>query len=143
MNKLPSFVLTSVLMALTVSPAAAMSGYRWKHRPVVVIAGPSGEAALAEQRRILSASISGLRERDVVIVWVAGNTVNAVLGPGPGLSAEQLRRRFGAPDNGFHVVLIGKDGGTKLSRSTPLPANVLFGAIDAMPMRRDEMRRSR
>lgn len=142
MNKLRSIVLTSVLMALTISPAAAMTGYRWKHRPVVVITGPGGEAALAEQRRIFSADMSGLRERDVVIVWVAGNTVSAELGPGPGMSAEQLRRRFGAPENGFRVVLVGKDGGTKLSRSTPLPSNVLFGTIDAMPMRRDEMRRS-
>lgn len=143
MNKLPSIVLTSVLVALTVSPAAAMSGYRWKHRPVVVIAGPNGEVALVEQRRIFSTNISGLRERDVVIIWVAGNAVSAELGPGPGLSAEQLRQRFGAPDNGFRVILVGKDGGTKLSRPTPLPANMLFGAIDAMSMRRDEMRRSR
>jgi hypothetical protein len=143
MNKLASIVLTTVLMALTVAPAAAMSGYRWKQRPVVVIAGPGGEAALVEQRRIFSTNISGLRERDVVIIWVAGNTVSADLGPGPSLSAEQLRQRFGAPDNGFHVILVGKDGGTKLSRPTPIPANVLFSAIDAMPMRQDEMRRSR
>jgi hypothetical protein len=143
MNKLPSIVLTSVLVALTVSPVAAMSGYRWKHRPVVVIAGPNGGASLVEQRHIFSTNISGLRERDVVIIWVAGNTVSADLGPGPGLSAEQLRQRFGAPDNGFRVILVGKDGGTKLSRPTPLPANVLFGTIDAMPMRRDEMRRGR
>lgn len=143
MKKLTPIVLAAVLSVPTVSPAAAMSGYRWKHRPVVVIAGPGGEAALAEQRRIFSANISGLRERDVVIVWVAGNTVSAELGPEPGMSAEQLRRRFGAPENGFRVVLVGKDGSTKLGRSTPMPTNVLFGTIDAMPMRRDEMRRSR
>jgi hypothetical protein len=143
MNKLPSIVMTTVLMAQTLSPAAAMSGYRWKHRPVVVIAGPGGEAMLAEQCRIFSANISGLRERDVVIVWVTGNSVRSELGPGPGFTAESLRRRFGANGNGFRVILVGKDGGTKLSKSTPIPANVLFGRIDAMPMRRDEMRRSR
>lgn len=78
-----------------------------------------------------------------MIIWVAGNTVSADLGPGLGLSAEQHRQRFGAPDNGFRVILVGKYGGTKLSRPTPLPSNVLFGAIDAKPMRHDEMRRSR
>lgn len=143
MKKLTPIVLAAVLSVPTLSPAAAMSGYRWKHRPVVVIAGPGGEAALAEQRRIFSANISGLRERGVVIVWVTGNTVTTELGPGPGISSEQLRRRFGAPENGFRVVLVGKDGGTKLSRSTPLPLNMLFGTIDAMPMRREEMRRTR
>jgi len=141
MKKLTPIVLAAVLSVPTLSPAAAMSGYLWKHRPVVVIAGTGGDAALAEQRLIFSANLSGLTERDVVIVWVAGNTVNVDLGPVPGMSAEQLRRRLGAPENGFRAFLVGKDGGTKLSQSTPLSTNVLFGTIDSMPMRRDEVRR--
>jgi hypothetical protein len=39
------------------------------------------------------------------------------------------------------VLLVGKDGGVKLSSSSPLSASTLFGTIDAMPMRIDEMRR--
>jgi hypothetical protein len=143
MSTLKSVVLVAVASALAIPPAAAMSGYRWKYRAIVVIAGSGGEVALAEQRRIFAASLSGLDERDVVIVWVTGDTVSSELGPRPGMSARQLRTRFGAPEKGFRVVLVGKDGGTKLSRSTPLPADVLFGTIDDMPMRREEMRRSR
>lgn len=42
-------------------------------------------------------------------------------------------------DSGYGVVLIGKDGGIK-SRQATLQLNTLFEQIDAMPMRRSEMR---
>jgi Domain of unknown function (DUF4174) len=37
-------------------------------------------------------------------------------------------------------MLIGKDGHTALERSKPVGNQELFGRIDAMPMRRQEMR---
>jgi len=132
---------TAIAMMLMTPPANAMSGYRWKYRPVVVLAGVGGEAALAEQRRMFAGNSAGLAERDIVVVWVTGNNVRAELGPGPGLTAAQLRARFGAAETGFRVILVGKDGGTKLTQSTPLSTATLFGTIDAMPMRRDEIRR--
>ncbi len=125
------------------APAAAMSGYLWKYRPVVVFAATDADVGLAEQRRIVAANRKGFSERHVAVVWVAGNSVSAELGPGPGMTAAQLRARFGVAAGSFRAVLVGKDGGTKLSQSTPLSAATLFGAIDAMPMRRDEMRRPR
>ena len=36
---------------------------------------------------------------------------------------------------------VGKEGGPKLTQSTPLSTANLFGTIDAMPMRRDDSRR--
>ncbi len=142
--KVPSTILgAATALSLTIAQAEAMSAYLWKHRPVVVVAGPGGETAIAEQRRIFAASRAGLAERDIVVVWVTGNTVSAELGPGPGMTAAQLRARFGAPESGFRVILVGKDGGTKLSQSSPLGSAILFGTVDAMPMRRDEIRRNR
>lgn len=132
-------VIPAVLLAP--EPADAMSAYRWTYRPVVVLAGSGSDAALAEQRRIFAAARAGLADRKIVVVWVVGNSVRAELGPPPGLTASQLRARFGATTNGFRVALVGKDGGTKLTQSTPLRTASLFGTIDAMPMRRDEMRR--
>lgn len=135
--------LAGIMLASTISPQAAeaMSAYRWTYRPVVVIAGSGSDAALAEQRRIFATARTGLSDRKVVVVWVVGSTVRAELGPPPGLTAAQLRARFGTTAEGFHIALVGKDGGTKLARSAPLGAAQLFRTIDAMPMRRDEMRR--
>ena len=49
-----------------------------------------------------------------------------------------LRARF-APE-GFLLVLIGKDGGGKLATEEVTPNEALFALVDAMPMRRREMR---
>jgi hypothetical protein len=40
----------------------------------------------------------------------------------------------------FRVRLVGKDGGVKLDSSTPVAADALFALIDAMPMRRQEVK---
>ncbi|NMG19341.1 hypothetical protein DP116_07665 [Brasilonema bromeliae SPC951] len=38
------------------------------------------------------------------------------------------------------AVLVGKDGGVKRRETTPVQAKAIFDEIDAMPMRRQEMR---
>ncbi len=80
-------------------------------------------------------------ERDVVVVWLIGDRVSANLGPPPAETAAALRRRFGVEGQGFRVVLVGKDGDVKRESSAPLSAVGLFGTIDAMPMRKQELRR--
>lgn len=47
---------------------------------------------------------------------------------------------FRIPPDLFTVMLIGKDGGIKLSQTSPVTNTELFELIDAMPMRRQEMR---
>jgi hypothetical protein len=123
------------------SPASAMTDYKWKYRPLVVFAKNETVAPLAEQRRIVAANRPALAERNVVVIWVVGDNVSAELGPHPGLSAKMLRQRFGAGDGEFRALLVGKDGGTKISSAAPVGASALSGTIDAMPMRQNEMRR--
>ncbi len=138
-----TFAVSTMVAAIVAisSDATAMSNYRWKYRPLLVFTNSTDSAALAEQRRIVTSSRTGLAERDVVVVWVIGDAVSSELGPGPGLSAGALRTRFGASTAPFRVILVGKDGDPKLSQSAPLDVGRLFATIDAMPMRRDEMRR--
>ena len=52
----------------------------------------------------------------------------------------ELRRAIGIPGGRFTVVLVGKDGGEKFRSHEPAPPQDIFGRIDAMPMRRREMR---
>jgi len=118
-----------------------MSNYKWKMRPLVVFAESDGSPLLAEQREIVARNRSDLNKRDVVVVWVVGRTLSTELGPPPSSNATSLRARYNVSDGEFRAVLVGKDGGEKLSSSKPLAAEKLFATIDAMPMRRDEMRR--
>jgi len=90
-----------------------LTAHQWRHR-VVVIDTPSPQSVdYLRQTKALEAASVGLRERDVVIVTQAAST--------------------------FRVRLIGKDGGVKFSRITPVDAETLFDLIDAMPMRQAEL----
>lgn len=50
------------------------------------------------------------------------------------------RKQFEVSDD-FVLILIGKDGTDKLRTEQSVLADCLFGLIDRMPMRKEEMRR--
>ncbi len=81
MRKSAILLATAIAVVLAAPPAKAMSGYRWKYRPVVVLAGADDGAAHAEQRRVFAANHAGLAERDIVVIWVIGDKVRAELAP--------------------------------------------------------------
>lgn len=114
---------------------------RWSKRLLVLTAeGP--EAAV--QCALVEAEQEGLQERDLTVLQV-GAEVEHVAGAratDPPPPATAFRDRFGLPERGFQVVLVGKDGGVKLRRDQPLAPGDLWAVIDAMPMRKREMRRS-
>lgn len=121
--------------------ASAMSVYKWKKRPLLVFAGSDTSKSLAEQRRIIANSRGELADRDVVVVWIVGSNATAELGKAPTLTAAGLRARYGIGAHEFRALLVGKDGTVKLSSTKALEGSALVSTIDAMPMRRDEMRR--
>ncbi len=133
-------MLAAVASLTAFSSASAMSRYKWKYRPLVVFAPTAGDARLVRQRAIVASFRPAFIDRQMVVVYVTGDTVTADLGPSPRLDAEALRQRFGAKSREFKAVLIGKDGGVKLASSKPFPGPVLFRTIDAMPMRAEESR---
>ncbi|BAU90956.1 hypothetical protein MPPM_2351 [Methylorubrum populi] len=127
--------LTIGMVALAGPSGAAgtdpLAVYRWKSRVLVLAAGDAGDSRLAVQRQALASARAGASERDLV-------TVEAV---GQGPDAVALRRRLGLPGDAFRAVLVGKDGGAKLTSEEPIPPQRLFSTIDAMPMRQDEAKR--
>lgn len=128
-------LIAAALAASTLAAGAVpggIDGYRWRSRLLVVIAPDPADPRLDAQGRVFAAARAGTRERDLVLVNAAGDQ--------PG--AADLRRRFGVQRDAFRSILVGKDGGAKLSSANPIPAQALFDEIDHMPMRRDEMRRS-
>lgn len=133
-------MLGMALVAWGPQSAQALDRYTWNARPLVVFAAGNDSAELARQKAIVAGARGGFTERDMVVVYVVGDSVSADLGPGPGIGAAALRKRLGVAPGVFRAVLIGKDGGAKLSSSKPIAAGRLFQTIDAMPMRREEMR---
>ncbi len=122
------------------TPAAAMSELRWTYRPVLIFAPTVSDARVGQQMNALATERAGLTARDIVVMTIVSGSVSAQGGPRSKLSAASLRARFGVGPSEFRVILVGKDGGTKLSSGAPVTVQRLFTTIDAMPMRRLEMR---
>ena len=115
--------------------ALTLAAMLWQKRPLLIFA-PRGDIRIARQRELIAGSEAAVRQRDLAIVTIVGD---AVSGAADGAGA--LRRRYNVDPAAFAIVLVGKDGGEKLRSAEPLPAARLFATIDAMPMRRGEMRR--
>jgi len=87
------------------------------------------DTGLAEkQLAIWTEAQAEMQERDLIITVITGN--------------ELLYKKYKVDSQtDFTVILLGKDGIEKLRTQNLLTANKLFALIDAMPMRRQEMRK--
>lgn len=138
------FLLIFLPMSLSTLPAAAQStpgleatlkAARWRQRVLLVCAPAATDAQLLQQRELLAAARLALAARDL--------RVRELLLPGLSAADRQHLRRLGGTAEGFQVLLIGKDGGLKRRYTQPVKPEILFGTIDQMPMRRQEMKGGR
>ena len=128
-----------LLASVAASPAAGshdVAPARGTSRVLLVFAPSRSDRRYAEQTQVLDADKPGAAERNLVLVSVIGAGGETADGEPGG----RLRSRYGVPQGGFAVLLIGKDGGAKLRSDRPISLTKLFAAIDAMPMRQAEMR---
>ena len=117
-----------------------MDSYRWQKRPLIVLAPHPDAALVRAQRLALGRDRHERLTHDMVWIEVLGSEVTINGTPVAGVRAADLRRRYGIAHEDVWVLLVGKDGGVKLRRSEPISADELFATIDAMPMRRREIR---
>jgi len=123
------------LAALTLGAAMAgpLDAYRWRARVLVLSAPDPADPNLLAQRAALGPMRGGVTERDLVVLEAVGT----------GADARRLRAQLSLPEGEFRAVLVGKDGGAKLTEAAPIPPQKLFSTIDAMPMRRGEIQGAR
>jgi hypothetical protein len=126
-------MFTGMAIASGEAPLTALAALRWQHRIIVV----NGSVTDAVER--LREAAQAIEERHIVWFVVHPERLQSnYSGPlGEALLHELQRRFFSQSD--ARVFLIGKDGGLK-SSEPDLDLQRLFARIDAMPMRRREMR---
>ena len=116
--------------------ARTLRASHWQQRLLLIGAPTAGQADFQRQKALLATAEKGLTERDFKVVEV----VYSQLSPA---DRQCWTQQLGQPLAGFRVVLIGKDGGVKRAETQPLAPASLFGTVDKMPMRRQEMRLGR
>jgi len=119
------------LFAVHANAADVLSSMRWKKRVLVVSALKPDNPSLIRQRQIFTDAHQAMDERDVVLVEAIGSTN----------TAQEIRKKLSIAPGEFWALLVGKDGHIALSSQTELSASYLSRVIDAMPMRKDEMRK--
>lgn len=137
-----AFALFGGLLFLTAQTPKARSveqilrASRWQKRVLLLAAPTAGQADFRQQKALLAAAGPGLAARDFVVLEAINDQLTQA-------DKQFLTRKFGIQPPQFAVVLIGKDGGVKQKSSQPIPPADLFGTVDQMPMRREEMRRTK
>ena len=137
MNNPALIAFASVVLVMAAFPGHAaprvddpLAIYRGKARVLVVLAADPTDAKLRRQKELYADMKAGAEQRDLALVEALGSSAEATA----------LRRTFGLGE-GFQAMLVGKDGGEKLTSTDPLGPAELFPLIDSMPMRQDEMRK--
>ncbi|MFN4144264.1 MAG: DUF4174 domain-containing protein [Runella sp.] len=106
----------------------------WKNRVLVVFSPSPNDPQYIQQKKWLGEVGKDLLERDMKVLECVGKDITAE-------DEKYLKSRFKYSPNEFCAWLIGKDGGVKLLKNKAIHPQELFGLIDSMPMRRQEMKK--
>ncbi len=120
--------------------AIDLKQYQWKNRLLLIFSPAAETPAYRALKRELAQQAGEVRERQLLVFHVLEQGQSFLNGQqiSPA-GAESLRQGFGVAPGTFTVVLVGKDGGVKLKREARVALADIFGLIDSMPMRRQEM----
>ncbi len=141
----PVAVLCVFAGVLLVCPALSaddvLAPLRWNSRVLLVFSPHADDPRARETDRRLAQRACDVADRDLAVVRVPhGSEARLEDEPlGPAATA-RLRERFRVAPGDYTVLLVGKDGGEKLRSQVVPEMDDLFGVIDGMPMRRQEMR---
>ncbi len=99
-------------------------------RYILLFADKKENPLLVKQQKALDEQKVAVAERDLVVKIII-------------LSAETETQfsKYSVKKTGFTMLLIGKDGGVKLTSKTFKTPQEIFSLIDGMPMRQSEMRK--
>lgn len=118
--------------------------YYGSNRLLFVFAPAADDPRLQQQVNNTRAAAAGMAERDLLTIAIVGAGSVRVDGtPAGNLDAGGLRAAYDVPAEAFTAILVGKDGTEKMRDGAPIGTDALFATIDAMPMRRQEMRQQR
>lgn len=132
---LQSLLMMTLLLA-TPPPSLKqwLAQNQWKHRIILLYAPSASSPELTRQRDILATDPAGLTERDLIVRELPADQLSDA-------DRAFLQQSLNTTGNTFRLLLIGKDGGVKVRKTSPLALKQLFSTIDGMYMRQQEMKK--
>ena len=139
-------VIFFILVSLTVwTPWETLSmdltQFQWKNRLLFIFAEDGSHPLFKDLQSQIVSQKAEIDDRDLIVFEVpAHGPARMNNSPLDRKEADSIRTHFDIPSNTFSLVLVGKDGGIKLKREDRVDLSDVFGLIDSMPMRQNEMR---
>ena len=126
-------ILCTILIIMLSTPVMAglLDQYKWEKRLLIVHAPSIDNHFYKQQLSEYRLNEAGVEDRDMKLITLIANE--------PLDDYDQWVNAFHFDENGFAVVLVGKDGTEKQRWDDPVMMNRIFQIIDSMPMRQREM----
>lgn len=136
------FMATGTSFAQNSTPLN-LSDYKWENRLLLVFSPNTYNSEFRALNNMIQDHQKGFKERDLKVFYSLTDYGAAFKGTlMEQESSEKLSNQFNISENEFTVLLIGKDGTEKLRVNQALSHKKLFEEIDAMPMRKLEMKQN-
>ena len=131
-----------LLLCLPMSIIAVnLDDFQWHNRLLFLVAPDFSAPAVAQARAKLERRFEDVVDRDLLVIQLFLNG-RSLVGDRPISISEaaQLRLELGIDPDEQLLLLIGKDGSVKRRAPLLIDMQEIFTQIDAMPMRRNEIR---
>ena len=126
---------------MTIQAQQDFSKYKWRNRILVFSAPSLSNETFKEQLESFLSTPKKLDDRNLLIfVLIKGRIYDHNLNTVPHFDVNAVRKKLNMPVAYEGLVLIGKDGVSKLKKEYPVNPKNIYDAIDQMPMRQKEMR---
>lgn len=117
---------------INIANGNSLKKYLWKNRIILIFSKDKNNVLYKEQNKIFSNIQQETKERDLIFIEIS-KKINS--------KHKALSKKYNPKSFDFKIILIGKDGGTKLESLRVVSHETIFSLIDSMPMRQMEMSR--
>jgi hypothetical protein len=132
-------------MTMTLN-AQDLDSHQWENRILIVKTSDENSEDFQKQMKLFKDNKEGLIDRKLVLYKIIDDKYHFIDYAHLNLTksgtlSEHFKSKYFHNQSEFKVILLGLDGGVKVQQTKVLSIDKLFRTIDAMPMRRSEIRR--
>lgn len=142
MEHMKQWPVILMLFGAVMGNGQQLADFQWKNRLLFLVADSITDKALQQQLETFQEQEPKLQERDLLVFLMDRQQVYSIQGDILPLSFSETYGSLGLSPHFTGAVLVGKDGGVKEKAHFPVAPDTIFDRIDAMPMRRAELKKN-
>lgn len=138
-------IFTTQFLFMIEGSAQSLDQHLWQNRILLIFANDEQDSNLKKQCTTFNNETAALKERRIIIYTITSDQIITTNGSPSGgkILVDKIRDEFKVKASDFTVILIGLDGTEKRRVFSIIEPQQLFGIIDQMPMRRNEIKKSK